>query len=510
MNMKEIIVMVGIALTATFAINYFFMGKRPVEDTHIKAGQGFVAPLSGQIVKPLRLEVDFLTNEHKPAPVITELATSYATLLFSSEGAILEKLTFKEHVQTRPALMSTIVPSDTKERTEGAFLVALQEFTPYYYQLIDKKETEFTHELTYITSFDRGVIEKKFTIAKQIHKIDLTVTITPKSGVKDLEPRILYPSPYMPEIAKYDVISAVVSNEQGTVKKIAKAKLDAHQGWFAPTLFGTENKYFIHSLVQDSGKFVQRAYYKVICNDAISILEGPVVSQSASWTLSFYMGPKSEEAIAQVDKRLEDTIEYSGILAPIARVLLAILIFLNGYLHNYGLAIIALTLLIKLVLWPFTLRGTKDLKKRADYQKKLAYIQQKYKHDPEQLKHERDELVRKHGMPGLAGCLPLLLQLPIFLALQKILSSSIELYQAPFLWIPDLSAADPYYILPLFVTIAMFANTLWAEPSQRLSMLAMGLVLGAFAVNFAAGLALYLVVNTLLQSAQTAFTGKVA
>ena len=116
---------------------------------------------------------------------------------------------------------------------------------------------------------------------------------------------------------------------------------------------------------------------------------------------------------------------------------------------------------------------------------------------------EKAELVKKHGMPGLTGCLPLVLQIPIFIGLSRVLSSSIELYRAPFgFWIKDLSARDPYYILPALITLCMVAQAMTAPPSQRLPILAMAVIFGAFAANFAAGLALYLLVNTFLSVAQ--------
>lgn len=501
MNIREIIVMVGIALLFTIAINYFWSGKKSIESTGTQAGQSFIAPKSTKAAKPLQLDINFFPEKTEEQPVMTEIDTHYARFVFSSAGAVLQQLSFKQEAQG--SMISTI--ADQKEKDEGAFLVAFNELTPYSYQLIDNVEREDSYVLSYKTSFEAADIEKKFIISKTIHKIDVMLSITPKNN-RAIEPRIVFPSPYMPAIAKDDVVSALLINEQGALQKIVRTKIDSNRGWFSPSLFGAENKYFIHTLVHDDNQFVQRAYYKPLCNDLLSILEGPAVNQKNSWTLSFYLGPKSETAVAPVDKRLESAIEYSGMLAPLARLLLYLLKLLYNFLYNYGLAIIGVTALIKLILLPFSVRGEKEMKKRADFQKKLNYLQQKYKNDPDMLAQERAELIRKHGMPGMAGCLPLLLQVPIFFALSKVLSSSVELYKAPFLWIPDLSSADPYYILPVFITVSMFVQALWSDPAQRLSMLAMGLVLGAVTVNLSSGLALYLVTNALLHSAQTYLT----
>jgi YidC/Oxa1 family membrane protein insertase len=219
------------------------------------------------------------------------------------------------------------------------------------------------------------------------------------------------------------------------------------------------------------------------------------------------MGPKEAAAMSAVDFRLEDTLEYAGFFAPISKFLLYVLKILYGYVKNFGFAIILLTILVKLFLFPFTYGAEDSMKKRLEFDKKLRYLQQKYKDQPEILAHERTELIKKHGMPGLSGCLPLLLQLPIFIALSRVLSSAIELYNAPFIgWIQDLSAKDPYYILPLITALAMIAQSLVmpsGDAKQRISTFVMALIIGAVTANLAAGLALYICTFTILGFVQT-------
>jgi YidC/Oxa1 family membrane protein insertase len=161
--------------------------------------------------------------------------------------------------------------------------------------------------------------------------------------------------------------------------------------------------------------------------------------------------------------------------------------------------------LIKLVLLPFSLKGEQSMKKQREFQKKIAYLQQKHKANPELLNEERNELMRKQGVGGMiGGCLPILLQIPIFFALNKVLSSSFELYQAPMLWIPDLSATDPYYILPVLVAIVMVLNAIISSDSQQMiTGLVMALVFGAISASFSAGLALYLGTSVLAGIIQT-------
>jgi YidC/Oxa1 family membrane protein insertase len=104
-----------------------------------------------------------------------------------------------------------------------------------------------------------------------------------------------------------------------------------------------------------------------------------------------------------------------------------VLKWLNRYFNNFGVAIIVLTILMKLVLFPFSFRGEKGIAKSKENQKKLAYIEQKYKNDPDKLAQERAEFLRKHGLPGLGSCLPMFLQMPVFFALNRVLSSAPEI-----------------------------------------------------------------------------------
>ena len=154
---------------------------------------------------------------------------------------------------------------------------------------------------------------------------------------------------------------------------------------------------------------------------------------------------------------------------------------------------------------PFTIKGEQSMQKSKEFQKKMSYVQQRYKGDSQRVKEEQAALIRKHGMPGMAGCLPMLLQLPIFFVLSSVLRSSIELYKAPFLWIPDLSARDPFYILPILVTVVMLLQPQPAgtDIKNRLPLIGMSLVFGAFTSTFSAGLALYIFASTFLNVVQT-------
>jgi len=509
MNFKDLLFPIGLALLTTWAIHYFFLGGDRTQvpgGEAVRSGQSFTAPRSKQEQQPLKREIDFIDEKRLHKEEVTKVETELATLEFSNDGASLRWVGIKRKIHGKSSLIGTVFPKGYDQREDKCFLVALNEKTPYYYEFVGTSETDSAIEVRYrYTSPASDVnINKTYTIFKETHKLNLKIEVVVKKGLQEgVQVRLFYPSPLTPDIPNGP--SAVFVNEKGSVQKTAGGSLDMHKGWFKPALFGSDNKYFIHAMIQDQDAFVQRAYYRGASKEKIfSILEGPTVTESTSWTLSFYFGPKEEGAMARVDSRLEQTLEYAGILAPISKILLAFLKFLHKHFGNYGLAIILLTILIRLLMFPFTMGAEKGKKKQNEMQKKMKYLEQKYKHDRETLARAKGEVIRKHGMPGLGACLPLLLQLPIFFALSRVLSSSIEFYQAPFfLWITDLSAKDPYYVLPVCMTITMLLQASVAEKSHRVIFIVMALAFGAFTANLAAGLALYIMISVLLGVLQT-------
>ena len=392
------------------------------------------------------------------------------------------------------------------DKEQRCFLVGLQEETPYYYNFVEKKEEQDRYLISYQAETDQAIIIKQYAISKHEFKVDLELSIEPKQSDVPIRPRIFFPSPLVADLGEKDVISAIVNDEKDNVKTHAKSERLLNQYWIKPTLFGGQDRYFVHALVTDQQQFVQRGYYKVAdLHGLTAILEGPEINEKATYNLSFYFGPKEDEAMVMVDPRLEQTINYGWlgpISKPISKFLLMVLNWLYSMLKNYGLAIIVLTLLMRLILLPFTFGAEKSRGKQIEFQKKLKHAEMRYKNDKDALAQARAELVKKHGMPGLGGCLPILFQFPLFIALSLVVANAIELYKAPFLWISDLSSRDPYYILPVLVAVSMLFHTPMPDPKQRMTGFAIALLVGAVAANLSAALALYILTSTVLGVAQ--------
>ncbi len=495
MNIKQLLLPLTLGLLTTLIIQYFFMHKYTASDKEIQSGQTFVAPQSKSEIEPLNREI-VLEHQTDLPEIKTKVEAANASYIFSNYGACLDQLTIKNN----QGLLQTFDASQLT-RENGCFLVALDTNTPYYYNLVDKKVGDNVTHLIYVAENATASITKEFTIHQDTHQIDLKISVDPKKDQTKV--RLLYPSPQL-QNGQTDTVSALYNSPKGSITKEPLDKIDVNKGWLKPTFFGSEDRYFIHTLVADPDHFAKRAFYTVTNHRLISMLESNPITQKTAWQTSFYYGPKEENALKAVNPDLTQALDYSGWLAPLSRLLLMILKYLYSFLHNYGWAIIAMTLLINIILLPLNLRGARSMKKDMEIQKKLSYVQQRYKDDPDALARERAEIINKHGMPGLGGCLPKLLQLPIFFALSRVLSSSIELHQASFLWMKDLSVPDPYYILSVLIMFSMILVASATDIKQKFMMIAMALVFGAFTAKLSAGLCLYILVGTWLTGIQTA------
>lgn len=228
----------------------------------------------------------------------------------------------------------------------------------------------------------------------------------------------------------------------------------------------------------------------------------------------FYLGPKLQSALESVTQGdLSGVIDY-GFFSILVRPLLWGLMWINGYIHNYGTSIVLLTLILTLALFPFRLKQMVSMKGMQVVQPKVKEIQERYKKykktDPRraQMNQEVMAIYKEHGVNPLGGCLPLILQMPILFAFYSLLASSIELRQAPFMgWIQDLSAKDPYYVLPIVMGITMLISTKMApmtpgaDPTQAKIMMIMPVVFTVMFLNVSSGLNLYFLCSNIFSVA---------
>ncbi len=227
-----------------------------------------------------------------------------------------------------------------------------------------------------------------------------------------------------------------------------------------------------------------------------------------------YAGPKKSEILEPLNVGLEHIIDF-GIFSIIARPLFWLLKLLYGFVGNYGWAIILITIIVRIPFIPLINKGQKSMKKLQQVQPHMAAIKEKYKKDPQKMQKEIMQLYKKHKVNPVGGCLPMLIQLPVFFALYKILLIAIELRDAPFIfWITDLSAKDPYYILPVVMGLTMVIQQKMTpsgmDPRQAKIMMLMPIVFTFMFLSFPSGLVLYWLISNLLGIVQQMHVNKKA
>jgi YidC/Oxa1 family membrane protein insertase len=231
-------------------------------------------------------------------------------------------------------------------------------------------------------------------------------------------------------------------------------------------------------------------------------------------SMNYYLGPKHVPDLQAAPVDLTTSIDY-GWFAMLSKPLVSLLLFFNSFVGNYGVSIIVLTILVKLVLWPLSYKSYKSMQGMKLLQPHIQKIREKYKGDKERLNAEIMQLYKTYKINPMGGCLPIIMQLPVFIALYKALLYAFELRQASFIpylpltdkvWLADLSLSDPYYITPILMGITMFIQQkitpTTGDSTQAKIMLIMPIVFTFMFLSFPSGLVVYWFVSNLFSIAQ--------
>lgn len=276
---------------------------------------------------------------------------------------------------------------------------------------------------------------------------------------------------------------------------------------------GATNRYFVLAVLNNSPLESKGLIQPLGERGGRASLVYPVTGNTISIPVRVYFGPKELDTLRSADLTLDHAIDL-GWFTVVAYPLLKGLKWLYALVHNYGIAIILLTIFVKIITFPLTYKSMKSMKKMSVIQPQIAALRDRHKNDKEALNREMLSLMRTNGYNPMAGCFPILIQMPVFIALYRVLYSSIELYHAPFaLWIQDLSARDPYYVTPVLLTLTMFLqqkltpNTA-TDPMQARMLQFMPVIFGAMMITLPSGLTLYMLVNAIVSIVQQIFLNK--
>jgi YidC/Oxa1 family membrane protein insertase len=235
-------------------------------------------------------------------------------------------------------------------------------------------------------------------------------------------------------------------------------------------------------------------------------------NKNISFEVKLYAGPQSKDDLVSAAKGMKYSVDY-GWLTIIASPLFSVLSGIYKMVGNWGISIILLTVLIKLLFYPLSAASYRSMAQMRELAPRLASMKERFGDDKQKMQQAMMELYRTEKINPLGGCLPILIQIPVFIALYWVLLGSVELRHAPFFgWISDLSVKDPYYILPVLMAASMFLQTKLnpkpTDPLQAKLMLWMPIVFSIFFFFFPAGLVLYWLINNILSIAQQAYVNK--
>lgn len=282
---------------------------------------------------------------------------------------------------------------------------------------------------------------------------------------------------------------------------------DIQGGWIA-----MQQQYFLSTWIPSQNQ--THHYYSHVSNGDQKVYTvgyyGPPIQlapkEKTQVQSTFYVGPEIPSRLKKLAKGLDLTIDY-GWLWPISELLFWIMAKIHAVVGNWGWSIVLVTLLIKIIFYPLSNKSYKSMSKMRELQPRLQTIKERYGDDKQAMSKATMELYKKEKVNPMGGCLPMLIQIPVFIALYYVLIESVELRQAPWIfWIKDLSVKDPYYVLPILMAASMFLQQKLSppppDPTQAKVMLFLPIVFLVFFLTFPAGLVLYWLTNNVLSVLQ--------
>ncbi len=501
-----------ISLIVLMGYDYFFMPKKSPLDQNLSLQQkeskapAPVQKQNFQAPSPTSLQ----TSKQKDADnnkILLKIRSKRFELFIDKFGRIqqmiLEEKKYKTQEGKQIALFDeTKLPKPLEIRFSDAALNAEAFKTPYSYS--GAKEINLSSKQTI-------VLTQKLSNEKVTKEITIYPSGAYEVHIKVLNKHKYYISPgFRPNVRVdgYTVHGALVKEKDGTLTIIKDGDAKGSEVFAGARIAAAFDRYYT-TFFYDFQKGLNVVVSKDEENNPILFVEG-----SPDFEVKGFAGPKEYELLKSINPELTDVIEY-GFFTFIAKPMFKALLALYHFVGNWGWAIVILTIIIRIILFPLTLKGMLSMQKLKDLAPKIKEIQQKYKGDPQKLNAHMMQLYKKHGANPMGGCLPMLLQIPIFFAIYRVLLNAIELKGAPWiLWITDLSQKDPYFVLPVLMGITMFIHqkitpTTITDPMQKKIFTYLPIVFTFFFLTFPAGLTLYWFVNNILSIIQQLIVNKI-
>ena len=461
------------------------------------------------------------------AQKIITIDTDLYSAQFSSRGASLKSLTLKKYrEENSPESKKVTLGNDSdpnifsfSTRASGFNLPNNADFIVETNDMTIEKGG--TRQLSFNYISGQGyTVRKIYTLSSGAHGIRLETQVFNNSAapmVGAVQHVMTYPAEPKVKDNRFDTAGAYLFSDNSLqadkIKDVASAskRYDKSIQWF-----GFADKYFLNAIIAEKNSIASVELKKNSAGFFESIISSPQFTinpgQSATTSSRLFVGPKDLDILKAEGNSLEQSLDL-GWFTVIAKPLLYTLKYFYGYVGNYGVAIIIITIILKAFFFPLTHKSYKSMKGMQKIQPEMAKLREKYKDDRDAMNKAVMELYREHKVNPMGGCLPMIVQIPVFFALYKSLMFSIELRHAPFfLWVTDLADKDPYYVTPVIMGITMFVQQKMTpsqmEPMQQKMMLALPVVFTFMFLSFPSGLVLYWLVNNVLTIGQQMYINK--
>lgn len=506
----------------TVIVPKFWPEKEGVK-TEVVSGVNTVSVENEDVAKTEKLVDKAVQKKEVIKEVFSRLDGKNFIAEFSNYGAVPVRWDLKTYTVQDDSLKKPVFMVPSKRLSEMPLQISFEDSDFYYpkdamYELIE----EGRGVLKYRWASKEVAIEKEFSLGDTGYDVNLDITITnlSKSSVDEKLSigwsASINPSKkggflsFLKRPSDIKIPIYLLNNKvekENNPAKIEEMELKSGNVYWT----GIEDRYFLAAILpREQGVDLGVKLAKFNENKTDNFYSGIVFPEDSIskglnkvYKFSVYAGPKEMHLLKSMGRELDKAIDY-GWFTVIAVPILYVLKFLHSIVHNYGIAIILLTIMIKILLYPISKKSMKSMKAMKDLQPAIKALRDKYKDNKERLNVEMMQLFKSRKVNPMSGCLPMVLQFPVYIALYRVLWNSIELYQTPFFWFyKDLSQADPYYIMPVLLGVAMFVQqkmtpTATADPAQQKMMMMMPLMFSVFLAFLPVGLVLYILVNTLI------------
>ncbi len=530
MNMEKrallafVIAMVIILAYPRIIANFFPQLKEQTKISQVTIGKRPQAPLAEEVKQEIKQPAKQAEGPAQPHEKEINFENPEYGITLSNVGGVIKKIVLKKHLDAegKPIVLAAVAePGDSIFSVTGLD-PELDAGLPFTF-------TEKPDRVIFTAGTKSGLsIEKEIIFQKDKYAIELRQTIANRSDKPlDLKYRVAGGTGITSLMPQDEMYVEVIRDVSGKISNVNKKSIKNETTWEGGYVdwVSLKNRYF--SLILKAPVSFSTVYSKVLQDKELQTGIGisslnlkPNFSVTQDFVL--YAGPNEHDKISALKLGMEDSL-HLGVTGAIGRWLFVIMNFFYGLLRNWGVAIIVLTILMNVALFPLTFKSLKSMKQMQAIQPKIGALRKTYKDNPQKLNKEIMEIYKKYKISPLGGCLPMLFQMPIFFALYQVLMRSIELRGAPFLWIKDLSQPDrlipniPLFpnelnILPLLMAAAMFLQQKLSTPpvpassdtadqmaqQQKMMAVMMPVLFGILFYKLPSGLVLYWLTNTIL------------